>query len=208
MTNHTALFTNLLTSKEHTVKELAAATLLSESRVREILKTLPEVLTSGTKPARFWIPSPTLTLFRSSKWVKRAAETSETSETPETPETPETSDGCPFCKASASAITAAGEEGTFLGDSVGLCHECGEAFNRWSKEKVELPKSKGGKGKGRRLLNPQHKIDAKTKAVEAVGGTLEYRQEGRAWVMSLPNQAPVVMNSQEFARHTPETLVP
>lgn len=184
MTNRIAIFTSLLTSKEHTVKELAAATLLSESRVREILKGLPGVLSSGTKPARFSIA-------------------------PEAPAPAEDdAEGCPFCNAGSSSITAAGQEGTFLGDSVNLCHGCGGAFHRFTKAKVDLPKSKGGKGKGRRLANPQHKINAKVAAVEAVGGTLEYNRVSRVWVMSLPNQQDVVMDSRTFASYTPETLIP
>jgi hypothetical protein len=187
---------------EFTVKELAQSASLSESRVREVLKEIQGIKTDGARPAKFWVETP---------MDEDGLDTETPTETPMDEDGPDTETwdypGCPFCSAPNCSLTAAGPEGTFLGDSVYLCHECGRAHHIFTKEEVNLPGSKTGKGKGRRILNPQYKINAKIEAVKAVGGTLEYDRPIRTWWMTLPGKQPVKLSSREFSTLTPETLI-
>lgn len=121
--------------------------------------------------------------------------------------TDEKEPACPLCKeADPSDITAAGIEGTFLGDSCGLCHKCGKTFNLFTGEEIVEAKTSGSKK--RRILNPQTKIDAKTAAAMKVGVKVEYERNARLWNLYLPISTGVngsstllkSMSSKEFAQ--------
>ena len=100
---------------------------------------------------------------------------------------------------------SAGPEGTFLGDSVLLCHKCEKAHNVFSGGEVSLPK---GRKSRKAPLNPQYKINAKIAAVEAAGGTLTYDKSTRLWALQLPqHKAPVLMTSREFSLVDHKTIV-
>lgn len=166
-----------------TVKQLAARIELSESRVRELLKDYDNLQTDGGRPAKFWLED-------------TQVEEQQVEETQDT--------ACPFCDAEHSDLTPAGDEGTFLGDSVLLCHRCGRAHNIFSGVEVSLPRSR----KPRRApLNPQYKINAKVAAVEAAGGTLTYDKSTRLWALELPNKPSILMTSQEFSRVDHKTIL-
>lgn len=182
MTNST--LTTTLSNGPATVNELAAHVGLSESRVRELLKAYDNLQSDGGRPAKYWLE-------------------------PQAEEQPveESQDGpaCPFCDAEASDMTPAGPEGTFLGDSVLLCHKCGKAHNVFSGVEVSLPK---GRKSRKAPLNPQYKINAKVAAVEAAGGTLTYDKATRLWALQLPqHKAPVLMTSQEFSQVDHKTIL-
>lgn len=164
------LLTAALQEGPATVKDLAAASGLSESRVRELLKEVHDLQTDGGRPAKFWVGES---------------------------QVEEDEDVCPFCGAGNEDMVPAGPEGTFLGDSVLLCHQCDKAHNLYSKVEVALPKAR----KSRKApLNPQYKINAKVAAVEAAGGTLTFDKATRLWALQLPEYGvPVLMTSQEFS---------
>ena len=170
------------------VKTLANMIEGSESRVRELLKTIEGVETDGGKPAQYWI-------------ADDAGETLVvTPVAPKADDLPPAEDkACPFCDAAHADTTAAGPEGTFLGDSVTLCHKCGRAHNIYTKEEVVLP----GK-KERKILNPQPQIDKKTAVVEAAGGTLTYAS--RKWTVTLGDKT-FTVTSREFSAYTGEELL-
>ncbi len=178
MTN--SALTTALFNGPATVKQLAAHVGLSESRVRELLKTYDNLQSDGGRPAKFWL---------------------------EQPQAEETQDApiCPFCGAGASDLEPAGAEGTFLGDSVLLCHECKKAHNIFSGVEVSLPDIR----KSRKApLNPQYKIDAKVAAVESAGGALTYDRATRLWALQLPgHKTPVLMTSQEFSQVDHKTII-
>lgn len=111
---------------------------------------------------------------------------------------------CPLCKkADPSDITAAGLEGTFLGDTCNLCHQCGRVFNLFTGEEVKDVQS-ASKAK-RRILNPQSKIDAKTQAAEAVGVKIEYDRVSNLWQFYVDKVLVMSMTSRDFAQYsTPE----
>lgn len=181
MTNQ-ALTTALLNGPA-TVKELAALVGLSESRVRELLKTFDNLQSDGGRPAKFWLEA--------SQVEESQVEESQAEE--------QQNAACPFCDAEAYDLTPAGPEGTFLGDSVLLCHKCEKAHNIFSGVEVSLAESRKGRKARRAPLNPQYKIDAKVAAVEAAGGTLTYDKTTRLWALELPNKPSVLMTSKEFS---------
>lgn len=111
--------------------------------------------------------------------------------------------GCPFCGANDSHLTPAGPDGTFLGDAINYCHACDKAHNRFSKEEFKLRATTGK----RTNINPQPEIDAKKKALEAVGGELSYDRKSRLWTVSLPGRATVHMTGKDFAAFTAKTIV-
>src|SRR5690606_4206353 len=162
-----------------TVNELAVLVGLSESRVRELLKTYDNLQSDGGRPAKYWLEPQV--------------------------EEPQDTPICPFCGAGASDLEPAGAEGTFLGDSVLLCHKCGKAHNIFSGVEVSLPK---GRKSRKAPINPQYKINAKVAAVEAAGGTLTYDKSTRLWALQLPHhKAPVLMTSQEFSQVDHKTIL-
>lgn len=99
--------------------------------------------------------------------------------------------------------TAAGADGTFLGDSCNLCHETGRAYNRFTGEEVDLPSSKTGKK--RRVLNPQSKIDAKVEALTDVGIKVSYDRPARLWRFAVGKKT-TQLTSREFSEYTPDEL--
>jgi hypothetical protein len=174
------------------VKSLASDAGISESRTRELLKTIEGVETDGEKPAKFWIADDageTLT-------VTPAVQADLAEEL-----APAEDRACPFCDATHSDTTAAGPEGTFLGDSVSLCHKCGKSHNIYTKEEVALDFATK---KERKILNPQPQIDKKTALVEAAGGTLTYA--GRKWTITIGGKAHTI-TSREFSTYTGEELI-
>ncbi len=186
------------------VKELARLTGRSQTWVRtELKKHVAEIKcrkdTSGQNV--FWIER-----------VKNSPETTvEPTPEPEATVTPDPeiearSDGpdaphCPLCH-STEPQAPAGEEGTFLG-ACNTCPDCGKTYNAITGQEVkDAPK----KGK-RTILNPQYKIRAKTEAVEAAGGQVQFDKADRAWLIHSANGKDVTpLTAQEFANHTPETL--
>ena len=129
----------------------------------------------------------------------------------EAPEAEAEADGsCPLCGGEPCSQTAAGAEGTFLGDDCCFCHECGKTWNHHNRKEVEV--NLQGSSKKRRILNPQVKINAKVEACEAVGIRVEYNKPTRLWVASVPWEVEGVrtviigMDSRTFAQYSPAEL--
>ena len=182
-----------------TVKQLSARSMLSESRVRELLKVYDNVQSDGGRPAKFWLnldnPEP----------QAKEQPTEENLAEEQLVEEPQDDSVCPFCDAENSDMTPTGPEGTFLGDSVLLCHKCEKAHNIFSGVEVNLP---GSRKSRKSPLNPQYKIDAKVAAVESAGGTLTYDKASRFWALQLPQyKTPVLLTSQEFSLFDHKTIV-
>jgi len=191
MTNST--LTTALFNGPATVNQLAAHVGLSGSRIRELLKTYDNLQSDGGRPAKFWLEPQV-----EEQLEEVLAEEQRVEETQDGPV-------CPFCDAEASDMTPAGPEGTFLGDSVLLCHKCEKAHNVFSGVEVSLPK---GRKSRKAPLNPQYKINAKVAAVEAAGGTLTYDKSTRLWALQLPqHKAPVLMTSREFSLVDHKTIL-
>lgn len=114
---------------------------------------------------------------------------------------------CPLCNGDPSYQTAAGEEGTFLGDSCNFCHKCGKAYNILTGEEVEI--ATPGSGKKRRILNPQPKIDAKTDACAEQGIEVFYVRADRMWAFTdnVTGKLLLSMTSRQFAGYSPKELV-
>lgn len=115
---------------------------------------------------------------------------------------------CPLCGGDPSNQTAAGAEGTFLGDSCQFCHECGKTYSCLDGQEVDVPAEKGA-SKKRRILNPQVKINAKTEACAVEGIEVFYSKPTRLWVISdnLSGKVLTSMDSRQFAQYTPAELV-
>ena len=111
---------------------------------------------------------------------------------------------CPLCGGDPANQTAAGAEGTFLGDNVQVCHECGKAYSIHSGEEVE--EIEPPKSKKRRLLNPQPVIDKKTKLLDEAGFTLYYDRPTRTWWMGEEGNL-ITMSSRALSEYTPEELL-
>lgn len=112
---------------------------------------------------------------------------------------------CPLCGAEHSAQTAAGEEGTFLGDSCNLCHHCGKTYNHITG--VEVPTRDTKK---RRILNPQAKIDAKEAALAEANFKLDYDRPARMWYVTstIEGEAGVWnLTSKQFAEFNQAEIV-
>lgn len=112
---------------------------------------------------------------------------------------------CPFCGGDPANQTAAGEEGTFLGDSCKLCHDCDKTYNAITG--VEVPTRDVKK---RRILNPQGKIDAKEAALLEVEFDLTYDRTTRLWTVASNREGEVGlwnMASKEFAGYSPKEIV-
>ncbi len=182
----------LIQNQPMTAAAIAECVDLSVSRVRELLKDLPKVERSGGKPARFFISV--------SGWTYSQHVVDEAAAGNPEAETEVEDGGCPFCGADHSSTTAAGEEGTFLGDSCNFCHVCSRAWNIVTKEEVDV----NAKAK-RTPLNPQPRIDKKVAAIEEAGGTLVF--EHRLWVVTLGKKA-FSLTSRQFAQlRTPEQFI-
>lgn len=110
---------------------------------------------------------------------------------------------CPFCSGDASSQTAAGAEGTFLGDSCNMCHECGKSYNIYTGEEIHLPERKTKK---RVVLNPQSKIDAKVEALHEIGAEVHYDRPSRLWHFSTRAGIFFSMSSRQFSEYSPEEL--
>lgn len=115
---------------------------------------------------------------------------------------------CPLCGGDPSSQTAAGAEGTFLGDSCQFCHECGKTYSCLDGSEVDVPADKGP-SKKRRILNPQNKINAKTEACAAEGIEVFYNKPTRLWMVSdnLTGKILTSMDSRQFAQYNPAELV-
>lgn len=115
---------------------------------------------------------------------------------------------CPLCGGDPANQTAAGAEGTFLGDSCQFCHECGKTYSCLDGQEVDVPAEKGA-SKKRRILNPQVKINAKTEACAVEGVEVFYSKPTRLWVFSdnLSGTVLTSMPSRQFAQYTPAELV-
>ena len=112
---------------------------------------------------------------------------------------------CPFCGGDAANQTAAGEEGTFLGDSCNLCHDCGKTYNAFTG--VEVPTRDTKK---RRILNPQAKIDAKEAALLEAGFGLTYDRNTRLWTVASTREGELGlwnMSSKQFSEFNPKDIV-
>lgn len=112
---------------------------------------------------------------------------------------------CPLCGGDPSSQTAAGEEGTFLGDSCNFCHECNKTYNHITG--VEVPTRDQKK---RRILNPQAKIDAKEEALAASELSLTYDRTTRLWTVASTRKGEVLLwnlTSRQFSEFTPAEIV-
>lgn len=131
-------------------------------------------------------------------------------EVPKAEDEDEADGSCPLCGGDPSSQTAAGAEGTFLGDDCCFCHECERTWNHHNRKEVEV--NLQGSSKKRRILNPQVKINAKVEACEAVGIRVEYNKPTRLWVASVPGEVEGVrtviagMDSRTFAQYSPAEL--
>lgn len=128
-----------------------------------------------------------------------------TEEEASTPEARLARGECPLCGGCAASQTAAGEEGTFLGDSCNFCHDCGKTYNHITG--VEVPTRDTKK---RRILNPQAKIDAKEAALTEANFKLEYDRPARLWYITstIEGEAGVWnLTSKQFAEFTPVEIV-
>lgn len=110
---------------------------------------------------------------------------------------------CPFCEGDPANQTAAGEDGTFLGDSARTCHECGKSYNAHTGEEVIVPGE--GKSKKRRIMNPQGKINAKMDALAKESIDAAYDRTSRLWVFERGFFSSS-MTSKEFSAYTPAEL--
>lgn len=112
---------------------------------------------------------------------------------------------CPLCGGDPSSQTAAGEEGTFLGDSCNFCHDCGKTYNHITG--VEVPTRDTKK---RRILNPQAKINAKEEALAAADFALTYDRNARLWTVASTRKGEALLwnlTSRQFAEFTPAEIV-
>lgn len=112
---------------------------------------------------------------------------------------------CPFCGGDPANQTAAGEEGTFLGDSCNYCHTCDKTYNAITG--VEVPTRDVKK---RRILNPQGKIDAKEEALSTANFSLTYDRNSRLWTVASKIETEKNlwnMTSKQFAEFGPKEIV-
>lgn len=112
---------------------------------------------------------------------------------------------CPLCGGDPANQTAAGEEGTFLGDSCNFCHDCGKTYNHITGAEVPTRDTKK-----RRILNPQAKIDAKEEALAASDLTLTYDRNARLWTVASTRKGEALLwnlTSRQFAEFTPAEIV-
>lgn len=112
---------------------------------------------------------------------------------------------CPLCGGDPANQTAAGEEGTFLGDSCNYCHTCDKTYN--SITGVEVPTRDVKK---RRILNPQGKIDAKEEALATANFSLTYDRNSRLWTVASKVETEKNlwnMTSKQFAEFGPKEIV-
>jgi hypothetical protein len=133
------------------------------------------------------------------------APTTEEEKTDESAESRLARGACPFCGGDPANQTAAGEEGTFLGDSCNYCHDCDKTYN--SITGVEVPTRDMKK---RRILNPQAKIDAKEAALLEAGFGLTYDRNARLWTVGSNREGELVlwnMTSKQFAEFSPKEIV-
>lgn len=121
----------------------------------------------------------------------------------ETPEALLKAGRCPHCGGDAANQTAAGAEGTFLGDACNECHDCGKVYNSITGEEIHLP---ARKTKKRVVLNPQSKIDAKVDALHDVGVEVTYDRPARLWRLSTRAGVSFALTSRQFSEYTPEEL--
>ena len=203
-TTAATLIIRFLDAQPGTVKQIAEATLVSESRVREILKEL-DVVSTG-KPAVYTLTEESVETLAASPTLAPAnwnfngrgiVQVSANGIVPTEAAASEPSDSTP-CPACQSLDTVLGGPE----DSVVTCKACGKAHNVFTQ--VEVP-AKAAKGK-RVLLNPQYKINAKLAAVEAVGGTLTYSKQERLWTVEIGEDVSL-LSAQDFSALTPETIV-
>lgn len=112
---------------------------------------------------------------------------------------------CPLCGAEHSSQTAAGIEGTFLGDSCNFCHDCGKTYNHITGDEVPVGTTSTKK---RRIINPQSKINAKVDAVKSLGLDIFYDRPARLWAITDPKgqKDGVYLASREFAQFSPSEL--
>jgi hypothetical protein len=182
-----------LSTTPKTVKELAADSGLSESRVRELLKaaqTDASIVSTDTKPAAFSIVPPKPAKTKAPKAAKAAKEIKAPAPVVARPEHGD----CPMCNASADQQVPAGDEGTLLGDTVNKCTACGKGWNIHDKTEVALPEVKAK----RTPLNPQGEIDKKVAVVTDAGGKVEYAS--RTWTITLGKKS-VTLTSREFSQY-------
>lgn len=177
-------------------------TLKAQARIQEIAEDpLPGF-------ARNLDKAPTAALAKKTK-IEFEPGSNESAPTPHEVEPPkaeaEADGSCPLCGGEPCSQTAAGAEGTFLGDDCCFCHECGKTWNHHNRKEVEV--NLQGSSKKRRILNPQVKINAKVEACEAVGIRVEYNKPTRLWVFVKGGAILSSMTSREFAQYSPTELV-
>jgi len=145
-----------ITTKPSTVKEIAGAIGLSESRVREILKGHSHVvLSTDDRPAVF---------------SARAPQEQPPVEDPSLPK-------CSQCGKQAELKPAGDSE--FMSNFL-YCPECQATYHKYTgKPLPDAPTQKP-----RKLKNPQYKIEAKRKALEDAGFELRFERTDRLWHLS------------------------
>jgi hypothetical protein len=109
---------------------------------------------------------------------------------------------CPHCQSKGLQVPA-GPEGTFLG-AVWTCTDCNTSYNQFTHKVVDL---EGAFKKRKAPLNPQYKINAKTQAMKAVGGSVRFDKTDRVWSVEKANGDQFTFTAAEFSELTSQTIL-
>lgn len=181
-----------LRSAPSSVKSLAIASGFSESRVRELLKTIPN-LESNTlvKPVCYWIPDVTPEPISQVETNPPAHEGKMTQE--------ESSVVCPSCQAPVSDSTQATNRGDLVNAVGAVCNNCGAIYNVFSGETIEAaPLAEKKRGSP---INPQPKLDAFMAAMIEIGGAMEYERATRSWLFTTASGKTLSLTSVELSAY-------
>lgn len=196
-----------LTEGPHSVKNLKRLLGKSETWVRTQLKEFSSEIRcrkDSTGQNVFWIEETQDEPEATPEPVTEPEGTDTPSANETQPDEPEAEPtDCPACH-STNEQKIGGEEGTFLG-ACRICSDCGKTYNVITRKVINHT---GSDDKAKRvILNPQHKIRAKTEAVGKAGGTLRFDKVDRRWVLGMKNGDTLSMTAEQFSIETPETLV-
>jgi hypothetical protein len=177
-----------LRSAPSSVKSLAIASGFSESRVRELLKTVPN-LESNTlvKPVCYWIPDVT------------PEPVSQVEKNPPAHEGTDSNIVCPSCQAPVSDSTQATNRGDLINAVGAVCNNCGTIYNVFSGETIEAaPLAEKKRGSP---INPQPKLDAFMAAMLEIGGAMEYERATRSWLFTTAKGKSIRLTSVELSTY-------
>lgn len=197
-----------------TVKQIAKATKVSESRVREILKANDEIVhKTDDRPAVFSVPQgqlPTPKQERRKENQRKAREEQEAKEAARQArlkrEREEAEAALPVCKLCGehAELKPAGET-DFLKQCT-YCPKCEGTYHNITGKKLPVAPDNGK----RVLKNPQYKIDQKKDHLAKFGLALEYSRADRGWhVLDLKAKRKELLNltADELSTFEPQGLV-